>query len=288
MQWKNFFLLFLIAFPVVTLISSKGFVVRAEDDVDADDDVDIESDGSEDVGDTAVVEDEEGVQAVGKSPDGESTILFIKPRPGLVGLSGAPELHAGKAVEFLVGFTNKGKDTFTLDSLDASFRYPQDYSFHIQNFTAAQYQRQVKPKEQVTLSYSFYTDESFAGRPFGLVVSLGYRDSEGKPFLDAVFNETVTIVELEEGLDGETFFLYVLMAAFVVLLLVLGQHLLSSYGGRKAPRKQQIERGTSDSDDVDFEWIPKTTLASMKKSPGKSPKSPKQRRVPKKTGSTSD
>jgi len=288
MQWKNFFLLFLIAFPIVTLISSKGFVVRAEDDVDADDDVDIESDGSEDVGDTAVVEDEEGVQAVGKSPDGESSILFIKPRPGLVGLSGAPELHAGKPVEFLVGFANKGKDTFTLDSLDASFRYPQDYSFHIQNFTAAQYQRQVKPKEQVTLSYSFYTDESFAGRPFGLVVSLGYRDSEGKPFLDAVFNETVTIVELEEGLDGETFFLYVLMAAFVVLLLVLGQHLLSSYGGRKAPRKQQIERGTSDSDDVDFEWIPKTTLASMKKSPGKSPKSPKQRRVAKNTGSTSD
>lgn len=66
---------------------------------------------------------------------------------------------------------------------------------------------------------------------------------EGKPYLDAVFNETVSIVELEEGLDGETFFLYVLMAAFVVLLLVIGQHLLSSYGPRKAPRKQQIERG---------------------------------------------
>jgi translocon-associated protein subunit alpha len=87
------------------------------------------------------------------------------------------ELHAGKVVEFLVGFTNKGKDTFTLESLDASFRYPQDYSFHIQNFTAAPYNRPVKPKEQVTLSYTFYTDESFAGRPFGLVVSLGYRDS---------------------------------------------------------------------------------------------------------------
>jgi translocon-associated protein subunit alpha len=87
------------------------------------------------------------------------------------------ELHAGKAVEFLVGFTNKGKNPFTLESLDASFRYPQDYSFHIQNFTALQYNRVIKPKEQATLSYSFYTDESFAGRPFGLVVSLGYRDA---------------------------------------------------------------------------------------------------------------
>jgi translocon-associated protein subunit alpha len=281
---NKFVFLFLIAFPLVTLIAEKSYVVRAEDDVDNDDDgVDIEPDGTEDVGDTAVTEEDDATHTIGKSPDGESTILFIKPRPGLVGLSGAPELHAGKVVEFLVGFTNKGKDTFTLESLDASFRYPQDYSFHIQNFTAAPYNRPVKPKEQVTLSYTFYTDESFAGRPFGLVVSLGYRDSEGKPYLDAVFNETVSIVELEEGLDGETFFLYVLMAAFVVLMLVVGQHLLSQYGPRKAPRKQQIERGTSDSDDVDFEWIPKETLREvMKKSPGKSPKSPKQRRPVKK------
>lgn len=262
-------------------------MVRAEDDVDADDDgVDIEP---EDAGETAVTEEDEGVQTVGKSPDGDTTILFIRPKPGLVGLTGAPELHAGKVVEFLVGFTNKGKSLFTLESLDASFRYPQDYSFHIQNFTAQQLSRVVKPKEQATLSYSFYTDESFAGRPFGLVVSLGYRDAEGKPYLDAVFNETVSIIELEEGLDGETFFLYVLMAAFIVLLLVIGQHVLSSYGVRKAPRKQQIERGTSDSDDVDFEWIPKETLREvMKKSPGKSPKSPKQRRPIKKAGSTSE
>lgn len=70
-------------------------------------------------------------------------------------------------------------------------------------------------------------------------------------------------MEIEEGLDGETFFLYIFLAALVVLLLVLGQHLLSSYGGRKGPRKQVIERGTSQSDDVDFEWIPKETLANI-------------------------
>jgi translocon-associated protein subunit alpha len=278
-NWKKFFLLFLIAFPIVTLIAGNNHVVRAEDDVDADDDVDIESDGTEDTTDTAVTEEEEGTQAVGKSPDGETTVQFIKPPHNVVGLTGAPELHAGKFVELLVGFTNKGKTAFTLESLDASFRYPQDYSFHIQNFTALSFQRVIQPKQQATLQYKFYTDESFAGRPFGLVVTLGYKDAEGKPFVDAVFNQTVTIIELEEGLDGETFFLYVLLAAFAVLLLVLGQHVLSSYGGRKAPRKQQIERGTTDSDDVDFEWIPKETLREvMKKSPGKSPKSPKQRR----------
>jgi translocon-associated protein subunit alpha len=85
-------------------------------------------------------------------------------------------------VEFLVGFVNKGPQGFTLENLDASFRYPQDYSFHIQNFSSAAYNKLVKPKEQATLSYSFYVDESFAGRPFGLTINLGYRDVVSLPF----------------------------------------------------------------------------------------------------------
>jgi len=291
MNWNKFFLLFLIAFPIVTLLSEKSYVVAAEDDVDVDDDtVDIEPDVGEDASETSVTEDSDEVPTVTKSPDGESTILFLKPKPGLLGLSGSPELHAGKVVEFLVGFTNKGNQGFMLETLDASFRYPMDYSFHIQNFSALAYNRLVKPKEQATLSYSFFTDESFAGRPFGLVVSLGYKDIEGKQFIDAVYNETINIVEIEEGLDGETFFLYIFLAALFVLLLVLGQHLLTTYGGRKPARKAPIERGTSQSDDVDFEWIPKDTLRDiLKKSPKKSPKSPKQRKTGKKSsGSQSD
>lgn len=289
-NWKKFLLVILIAFPLVTILE-KSYVVSAEDDVDVDDDaVDIEPDVGEETGETSVTEDDDAVPTISKSPDGETTILFLKPKPGLIGVSGSAELHAGKVVEFLVGFTNKGNQGFMLETLDASFRYPMDYSFHIQNFSALSYNRLVKPKEQATLSYSFYTDESFAGRPFGLVVSLGYRDLEGKPFVDAVYNETINIVEIEEGLDGETFFLYIFLAALVVLLLVLGQHLLTSYGGRKPARKAPIERGTSQSDDVDFEWIPKETLRDiMKKSPKKSPKSPKQRKTGKKSsGSQSD
>jgi hypothetical protein len=45
-----------------------------------------------------------------------------------------------------------------------------------------------------------------------------------------MFNETITLVESDEGLDGETFFLYVFLAAFVVLLLVGAQQLLASFG----------------------------------------------------------
>lgn len=56
-------------------------------DVD-DDSVDL-GDGADETPETAVVDDDIN-QAVTKSPDGETTILFIKPRPGLVGLSGTP------------------------------------------------------------------------------------------------------------------------------------------------------------------------------------------------------
>jgi len=272
------FLRFLfIALTTISLISNNGFYVRgAEDEIDDDDTVDIEPEAG-DHQETSMTEDEDSAGIITKSPFGETTVLFLKPKPALLGVSGQPELHAGKPVEFLVGFTNKGSQDFVLETLDASFRYPMDYTYHIQNFTTVAYNRIVKPKEQATLSYSFYTDESFAGRPFGLLVNLGYRDVDGKSFSDAVYNETINVIEIEEGFDGETFFLYIFMAALVVLLLVIGQHFLSSYSGGKgkSSRGKQVERGTTNSEDVDFEWIPKETMNIINKnnaSPRTSPR----------------
>ena len=64
-------------------------MAAAEDELDGDDDtVDVEPDG--DTLDTAVTEDDELGVAIGKSPDAETTILFIKPKPGLIGSSGTP------------------------------------------------------------------------------------------------------------------------------------------------------------------------------------------------------
>ena len=42
-------------------------------------------------------------------------------------------MPAGALVKFLVGFTNKGEKDFVVETMEASFRYPQDYSFFIQN-----------------------------------------------------------------------------------------------------------------------------------------------------------
>jgi len=43
------------------------------------------------------------------------------------------DLPAGQSVKLLVGFSNKGSQDFVVESMDAAFRYPQDYSFYIQN-----------------------------------------------------------------------------------------------------------------------------------------------------------
>lgn len=88
-----------------------------------------------------------------------------------------PELPAGKLVEFLVGFTNNGDKDFILDAIDASFRYPMDFNFYIQNFTAIPYNRAVKPRQEATVMYSFYPAEAFAARPLGLTVNLAYHDA---------------------------------------------------------------------------------------------------------------
>lgn len=178
------------------------------------------------------------------------------------------DLPGGHPVEFLVGFLNKGLDEFVIESVEASFRYPMDFNYFIQNFSAISYNREVASNHEATVSYSFLPSESFAGRPFGLNIALNYRDSNGARYSESVFNETVQIIEIDEGLDGETFFLYVFLAAIAVLLLVLGQQFLAgSVGRRKRAHvsRKAIETGTTNSSDVDYEWLPQETLKIIRK-----------------------
>lgn len=131
------------------------------------------------------------------------------------------ELPAGQIIEFLVGFTNKGDQDMAVDSMEASLRYPMDFTFHIQNFSTLSYHKTVKPKQQATFPYSFIPADAFAGRPIGLTVNLAYRDGLGNVFIDSVFNETVQIVEFDEGFDTETFFMYMTLGGGILLLLFL-------------------------------------------------------------------
>merc|ERR1712165_297140 len=93
--------------------------------------------------------------------DAETSLLFTKP--------------AANPVNYAPGINNRGEEgDFTLESMDASFRYPMDFSYHIQNFSAIAYQKTVKEGQEATVAYSFIPADAFAGRPIGLSINLAY------------------------------------------------------------------------------------------------------------------
>uniref|UniRef100_A0A0N5ASZ9 Translocon-associated protein subunit alpha n=1 Tax=Syphacia muris TaxID=451379 RepID=A0A0N5ASZ9_9BILA len=197
---------------------------------------------------------EEAAAVIGPSPDAHVFFLFTQPENS----------KGGKLVRFLAGFRNNGEKDFIIRYCETSFRYPQDYSYYIQNFTAAYYNRLVAPKQEGTFDYAFFPSEQFMGRPLGLVVELHYEDSDGTQFISTLFNETLTIIEDDSNFNTETGFLYVLLALAVVLLLLAGQHFLSKltrrHGMAKSRQSQPVEVGTSNKNEVDFEWIPREVL----------------------------
>ncbi|XP_070575895.1 LOW QUALITY PROTEIN: translocon-associated protein subunit alpha-like [Ptychodera flava] len=284
---RRLVLVLLLVLPTTVIFTDNDstLVAKAQDDgvedlvegEDEDEDTDVqveEEEEEEGEGDTAEEtaaaeteeeeEEEEEEEPLKPSPDADTIILFTK--------GSEQEITAGKQVRILVGFSNKGELDFIVENMEASFRYPQDFSFFIQNFTAFRYDTVVQPSRQSTFEYVFTPNEAYAGRPFGLVINLNYKDAEGIFFQDAVYNETINIIELDEGLDTETFFLYVFLLAVVVLLLVAGQQFISSFGKKKRPSKQVVEMGTQNHSDVDYEWIPKSTLEMNKTSPRRSPR----------------
>ncbi|XP_036375306.1 translocon-associated protein subunit alpha-like isoform X2 [Megalops cyprinoides] len=272
-------LLVLLALPLTILV--KGPLVAAQDPTedeeaaddliaeDEDDEAEVEDDDNTEL--TEEKEEEEEEEALSgdmkASPNADTTILFVK----------GEDFPANNIVKFLVGFTNKGSEDFLVESLDASFRYPQDFQFYIQNFTALQLGAVVPPQRQATFEYSFIPAEPMGGRPFGLVINLNYKDSSGNVFQDAVFNQTVTITEREDGLDGETIFMYVFLSG-LGLLVVVGLHQLLESRKRRRPTPK-LEMGTSSHNDVDMSWIPQETLNQINKaSPRRSPRKRAQKR----------
>ncbi|GAB0086071.1 translocon-associated protein subunit alpha [Sergentomyia squamirostris] len=290
---KKIVLLFVVLPTILfTLDNGHKLITFAEDELE-DEVVDVEGE------DAAIISEDldqqEEIESTA-SPDTDTYLLFTHPThvPG-----NQLELPAGHTVDFLVGFLNKGTEDFIIDTLEASFRYPMDFNYYIQNFSAIAYNREVKPRSEATMLYTFIPSEHFGGRPFGLNIVLSYHDMNGQQFSEAVFNETVQIYEVDEGLDGETFFLYIFLAGIVVLLLAVGQQFLAgSVGKRKRGNVQRktIEMGTN-SNDVDYDWLPEETIKALQKSPSSklsSPtkmsnkslnQSPKQRKAKRSAGS---
>ena len=126
----------------------------------------------------------EGDEGLKPHPEADTFFLMTKP----TGLGN--QLPAGRDVSFLVGFTNKAKTNFLVETMEASFRYAMDFSFHLQNFSAIQYNRLVKPNEQATFAYSFFVSDAYSTRPYGFTVNLHYKDPVCLPFFTMKSYET--------------------------------------------------------------------------------------------------
>lgn len=305
----KFILIALLALTAILQFSGNGVFVRGEDDIlpdatEVDEDLDgvVENEDSlpTDEGQSGTVEataeseaekeEDEDEKPLKPSPDADTHILFIQPA--------GTDFPAGHTVKFLVGFSNKGGKDFIVDTMDAAFRYPQDYSFYIQNFTAYRYYRTVEPQREATFEYAFTPSESFSARSFGLTINLNYHDSEGNLFQDAVFNTTVSVTEPDEGLDGETFFLYLFLFAIAVLVIFGAHQLLSQFGKKhlslksKGQSQPAVEMGTQNNkSDVDYDWLPKDLQDLTKSAGSRSPKaktSPRQRTPRRRTGAADD
>jgi len=239
----------------VALIISAGVFARADDPVDGE---------VQEEPETAASEKSDEDYKIGASPDVFTTFLMTQPEEGY-------DLTGGKIVKFLIGFQNKGNKEFIVRSSDVSFRYPMDYSYHVQNFTQARYERAVKPKQEATFDYAFIPSEQFAARPMGLVVNLYYSDSEGKIFVSNVFNQTVNILEDESGFNTETGFLFLMFVGILAVIFFFAQHFLGKFSRKAGITKKRpaVEVGTSNKKgEVDFEWIPRNHINhNDKKSP---------------------
>lgn len=213
----------------------------------------------------------------GASSDVQVNFLFTSKSPE----PNTKELVASQLTKFLIGFSNRGEKDFVVKAIDTSFRYPMDFTYHIQNFSAVRYERVVQPKQEATFDYAFIPSDQFIGRPLGLVVNLHYMDADGAYYTHAVYNETINVVEDETAFSTETGFLYVVLAALGVLVLFLGQHYLTKLTRKPAsssssyqPTAQEV--GTN-KNEVDYEWIPRTNFME-KKSPKSGHQSPRSRR----------
>lgn len=298
-----YLVLFFCVCPILIQNSSSGFaVVSAEDEVvdpedvlvDADDDGVMTSDDDQESSKDSPspdADDEEDDDGIPKpSPNADTTILFTTPT---VDNMQNVELPAGKLINFVIGITNKGARNFLLESSETTLRYPQDMNYVIQNYSAVPCELTVAPQQQASVQYSFMIAEALSSRSFRLMATLRYKDSTGRLFSSAVFNQTVQVVEVDDGLDGETFFLYLtlalllLLALFAIYQLLFSSHLLGKrrrgaaavFSDRSAARNGAVERGTGSGQQPDYDWLPESTIKSAN-SPKSSPRqSPRQRKV---------
>jgi len=191
------------------------------------------------------------------APDVATTTIFPYHNNG--------KIPSGAEVPIVIGFRNNGEKLYNITHAVASFNYPQDYSYYIQNFTEQYYHYTVGPSEEISLEYTLYPDPLLDMRDFGLVVSIFYHDGNsqqvGNNFTSVVWNKTVDIIELDTGFDPQTLFAYIAILAVLGLAgYVVYRNLNSWTKGQKkgkggASKATESSTGSSQEQVLDNDWL---------------------------------
>jgi len=201
----------------------------------------------EDVNEAAsdeVVGEEEGIVSVS---DLEFTHLFPDAPLG--------NIESGKVGTILIGISNNGDSEYTIHTLEASFRYPFDFSQVLQNFTTYRYGVHLKPGEQTTISYKWPIRALYEPAEFGFSVLVNYEDSDGILYQSAGFNKTILVVDpIKSAFDFEVLFIFIFVvlfiggvAYFVNNTLLSGKKGRSSRGGRSEAQSDSNRNSSSNS-----------------------------------------
>jgi len=105
-----------------------------------------------------------------------------------------PDLRfpAGELVTVLCLIRNKGNTNVNITAVMGSLNVPQDFSYHLQNYTFKQFGSVLEPNREVTLDYTFQLHESLDPTEYQLAHTVFYDDGESA-YSTTFFNKTVEI-----------------------------------------------------------------------------------------------
>lgn len=256
---------------LLTLALATGYIVKAQEDVDAE--VLDEEDDDAIIEDEDEVEDEDDeVEAPAAEEAEEQPQLMPMPLSGVRSFvhfpDGAMSITGGKVSEIVVGVQNNGETDIEMVSCNGKMHYPNQAGEVVQNFTNVGYEKQaISSKSEASFYYAFMPNIYSGGREFIIAIELYYKEKNSNLYYRAVpFNQTVNILESAEGVATEIFFMY----STVFFLVLVGawffyNRVVVKKLGLAKPASKKVETGTSN-EGVNMDWISESHKELRKRS----------------------
>lgn len=170
---------------------------EAEDDDEEDEDEEVLDDEEEEE-ETIVYDDD-----MPRPADDVSTYLIFP------NVDDNLEFPGSTVIKAVIGVRNEGTQKYLLKHIEGSLRHPQQFSYVIQNFSSMEFYQPLEPGMDSTFLYKFKTHDWFEPKIFGFQLNLHYIDTDENVYQDAVYNDTITVVESPDSDAGKVFLFYV-------------------------------------------------------------------------------